>query len=315
MKDVSGKTAFITGGASGMGLGMAKAFADAGMNVVIADIRQAALDEAMAEFADTNFKVHPIRLDVTDREGWVSAADEAETVFGPIHVLCLNAGVGIAGPMATSTYKDWDFNIQVNIYGAVNGLVTFLPRMRALDEPCHIVATSSTGGFSAVGTAGLYCTAKFAITGMMESLATELQGTNIGVSVFFPGPVQTNLAATTGEVRPDHLKNAPPSGSGPDVGYDERPPRNFTFDPSVFMTKEEVGKRVLRGIERGDLFIMTHPEFAAGIKARNEALLRAQPVEPINQKRAETVKLFGTLMYNPIYDTQQVVDGPDLSEV
>jgi len=311
MKDVSGRTAFITGGASGMGLGMAKAFAEAGMNVIIADIRHAALDEAMEEFSETNFKVHPIRLDVSDRDGWVKAAEEAEQVFGPVHVLCLNAGVGIAGPMATSTYKDWDFNIEVNIYGAVNGLVTFLPRMQALDEPCHIVATSSTGGFSAVGTAGLYCTAKFAITGMMESLATELQNTNIGVSVFFPGPVQTNLAATTGEVRPDHLRNEPKT----DVGPDGRPPRSFTFDPGVFMTREEVGKRVLRGIRRGDLFIMTHPEFTAGLKARNEALLRAQPVEPINEERAETVKLFGTLMYNPIYDTQKVLDGPDLSEV
>jgi len=310
MKDVSGKTAFITGGASGMGLGMARAFAEAGMNVVIADIRQAALDQAMEEFAETEFAVHPVRLDVTDREGWVKAADEAEAVFGPVHLLCLNAGVGIAGPMATSTYKDWDFNIQVNIYGVVNGLVTFLPRMQAHGQPCHIVATSSTGGFSAVGTAGLYCTAKFAIAGMMESLATELQGSAIGVSVFFPGPVQTNLGATTGEVRPEHLKNEPK----PDVGPDGRPPRAFTFDPSVFMTIDEVGKRVLRGIERGDLFIMTHPEFTDAIKARCGALLRAQPVEPINQNRAETVKLFGTLLYNPIYDTQQVVDGLPLSE-
>ena len=308
MKDVHGKTAFITGGASGMGLGMAKAFAEAGMKVVIADIRQAALDQAIAEVADTNFAIHPILLDVADRDGWVKAADEAEATFGNIHVLCLNAGVGIAGPMATSTYKDWDFNIQVNIYGVVNGLVTFLPRMQAHGEESHIVATSSTGGFSAVGTAGLYCTAKFAVSGMMESLATELQDTPIGVSCFYPGPVQTNLAATTGEVRPDHLKNEPK----PDLGPDGRPPRNFTFDPSVFMSIEEVGKRVLRGIRRGDLFIMTHPEFTDGIKARNAALLRAQPVEPINQERADVVAKFGTLLYNPIYDKQQVVDGPPL---
>ncbi|KPL67562.1 C alpha-dehydrogenase [Erythrobacter sp. SG61-1L] len=308
MKEVRGKTAFITGGASGMGLGMAKAFAEAGMKVVIADIRQQALDEAMAEFAHTNFAVHPIRLDVTDRDGWSKAAEEAEAIFGHIHVLALNAGVGIAGPMATSTFKDWDFNIQVNIYGVVNGLVTFLPRMQAHGEECHIVATSSTGGFSAVGTAGLYCTAKFAISGMMEALATELEGTPIGVSCFYPGPVQTNLGATTGEVRPEHLQNEPQ----PEVGPDGRPPRNFTFDPSVFMSKEEVGKRVLRGIRRGDLFIMTHPEFAPGIKARNDALLRAQPVEPINQQRADVVKLFGTLLYNPIYDKQQVLDGPPL---
>ncbi|OYW85213.1 MAG: hypothetical protein B7Z22_09010, partial [Hyphomonas sp. 32-62-5] len=163
--------------------------------------------------------------DVTDREGWAKAADEAEAIFGNVHVLALNAGVGIAGPMATSTYRDWDFNIQVNIYGIVNGLVTFLPRMQAHGEECHIVATSSTGGFSAVGTAGLYCTAKFAVSGMVEALATELEGTPIGVSCFYPGPVQTNLGATTGEVRPSHLQNEP----NPDAGPDGRPPRNFTF--------------------------------------------------------------------------------------
>ena len=291
-----------------MGLGMAKAFAEAGMKVVIADIRQQALDEAMEEFASTNFAVHAIRLDVTDRDGWVKAAEEAEATYGNIHLLALNAGVGIAGPMASSTYKDWDFNIQVNIYGVVNGLVTFLPRMQAHGAECHIVATSSTGGFSAVGTAGLYCTAKFAVSGMMESLATELQGSKIGVSCFYPGPVKTNLGATTGEVRPDHLQNEP----NPDVGPDGRPPRNFTFDPSVFMSKEEVGKRVLRGIRRGDLFIMTHPEFTRGIKARSDALLRAQPVEPINEERAKVVAQFGTLLYNPIYETQEVLDGPPL---
>jgi short-subunit dehydrogenase len=180
--------------------------------------------------------------------------------------------------------------------------------MQAHGEQCHIVATSSTGGFSAVGTAGLYCTAKFAVSGMMESLATELEGSNIGVSCFYPGPVQTNLGTTTGEVRPVHLKNEPK----PDVRPDGGAPRNFTFDPSVFMTIEEVGKRVLRGIRRGDLFIMTHPEFAPGIEARYKALLRAQPVEPINQERADTVKLFGTLLYNPIYDKQAVLDGPAL---
>ncbi len=311
MKEVSGKTAFITGGASGMGLGMAKAFAEAGMNVVIADIRQDALDEAMKEFDKTNFAVMSVKLDVTDRDGWVKAVDEAEARFGNIHLLALNAGVGVAGPMATSTYKDWDFNIQVNLYGVINGLVTVLPRMQAHGEDSHIVATSSTGGFSAVGSAGLYCTAKFAVAGMMESLATELDGSNVGVSCFFPGPVETNLGNTTGEVRPDHLKNE----TKPDLRPDGGPKRNFTFDPSVFMSKEEVGKRVLRGIMRGDLMIMTHPEFTAGIKARNDALLRAQPVEPVNQERADVVKLFGTLIYNPIYDKQQVVDGPPLSEI
>jgi len=305
MKEVRGKTAFITGGASGMGLGMARAFAEAGMKVVIADIRQDALDEAMAEFSSTNFTVHPIRLDVTDREGWAKAADEAEATFGNIHVLALNAGVGIGGPMSSATFKDWDFNIQVNLYGVVNGLVTILPRMQAHGEEGHIVATSSTGGFSAVGSAGLYCTAKYAVAGMMESLATELDGSPIGVSCFFPGPVTTNLGVSTAETRPEHLRNE----TGSLDGRSGPPPK---LDFSSFMSKEEVGKRVLRGIRRGDLFIMTHPEFTEGIKARNGALLRAQPVEPRNEERAKIVAQFGTLMYNPIYDKQQVLDGPPL---
>jgi NAD(P)-dependent dehydrogenase (short-subunit alcohol dehydrogenase family) len=307
MKDVAGKTAFVTGGASGMGLGMAQAFAAAGMKVVIADIRQEALDEARKGFAPRQ-AVHTIRLDVTDRERWAAAADEADRVFGRIHVLVNNAGVGVIGPMQTATFKDWDFNLSVNVGGVVNGLVTMLPRMLAHGEEGHVVTTSSTGGFSAVGGAGLYCTAKFAVAGMMESLATDLKGTPIGVSVFFPGPVQTSLGLTTDATRPAHLRNQP--GEAPPLVGQGRGPRP-AFDPNIFMTPAEVGKRVLRAIRRGDLFIMTHPEFRAGIVARNEALLRAIPDEPPNQARHEVIKQFGTLCYNPIYDGQQRVPAED----
>ncbi len=307
MKDVAGKTAFVTGGASGMGLGMARVFAGAGMKVVIADIRQEALDAALAGFGRGQH-VHAIRLDVTDRERWAAAADEAERVFGRIHVLVNNAGVGVVGPMQTATFKDWDFNMGVNVGGVINGIVTVLPRMLAHGEEGHIVTTSSTGGFSAVGGAGLYCTAKFAVAGMMESLATDLKGTPIGASVFFPGPVQTSLGLTTDATRPAHLRNEP--GEAPPLVGQGRGPRP-AFDPSIFMTPEEVGRRVLRGIRRGDLFIMTHPEFRAGIVARNEALLRAIPDEPPNHARHEVIKMFGTLCYNPVYDGQQRVPAED----
>jgi NAD(P)-dependent dehydrogenase (short-subunit alcohol dehydrogenase family) len=309
MEEVSGRTAFVTGGASGMGLGMARAFAAAGMKVVITDLRQSAIDEAMKGFANSNLDVHAIQFDVTDRGAWAKAADEAEARFGKIHLLALNAGVGITGPMQSATFKDWDFNIGVNIYGIVNGLVTVLPRMLAHGEGGHVVATSSTGGFSAVGGAGLYCTAKYATAGMIESLATDLRGTKIGASVFFPGPVQTSLGQTTDAVRPADLRNeAPPPPLTGGAERDKRP--SPCFDPSVFMTPEEVGERVLRGIRRGDLFIMTHPEFREGLIARNEALLRAIPDEPLNEARAALVRQFGTLMYNPIYETQQPLTEP-----
>jgi NADP-dependent 3-hydroxy acid dehydrogenase YdfG len=308
MLDVRGKTAFITGGASGMGWGMAKAFGEAGMKVVIADIRQDALDEAMEGFSKTNLAVHAIRLDVTDRQAWVRAADEAEAQFGNIHVLALNAGVGVTGSMLTASYKDWDFGMGVNVGGVVNGLVTLLPRMLAHGEAGQVVVTSSTGGFSAVGGAGIYCATKFAVAGMFESLATDLQGTAIGASVFFPGPVQTQLGASTGETRPAHLRNPASPPEIPGANKDTRP--SGPIDTGLFMSAQEVGQRVLRGIRRRDLFIMTHPEFAPGIAARNAALLRAIPVEPANEARAALVAQFGTLMYNPIYDGQQALDEP-----
>ena len=146
MKDLKGKTAFITGGASGIGLGIAKACAKYGMKVVIADMRQDALDEAMAYFKDKKLPVHTFKLNVTDREAYARAADEAEKVFGKIHVLVNNAGVGAGGTIENLTYKDWDYSVSVNMGGVINGVTTILPRMLKHGEGGHIVSTSSTNG-------------------------------------------------------------------------------------------------------------------------------------------------------------------------
>lgn len=307
MQDVSGKTAFITGGAGGMGLGIAKACVRAGMRVVITDLREDALAAATAELG-AGAAALALQHDVTDRARWTAVADEVARRFGDVHVLALNAGVGVVGPMQSATYKDWDFAMSVNVGGVVNGLVTMLPRMLAHGSWGRVVVTSSTGGFSAVGGAGIYCTTKFAVAGMLESLATDLKDTPIGASVFFPGPVQTPLAQTTDLVRPAHLKNDAP----PPPPRADRPAPGF--DASLFMSKEEVGERVLNGVRRGDLFIMTHPEFHDGAAARMNALLRAMPDEPPNEARANLVRQFGTLMYNPIYDAQRQVRGDEIDQ-
>src|SRR4030042_1347391 len=207
MKDVKGKVAFITGGASGIGRGIAKACAKYGMKVVIADSRQDALDEAMSYFKEKKLPVHPIKLDVTDREAYAKAADEAEKVFGKIHVLVNNAGVASGGPVQNMTYKDWDFGIGVNIVGVINGLVTILPRIIKHGGGGHIVATSSTAGFCAVGGTVIYNTSKYAVAGMMETAATDLQDLNIGASVLIPGPTVTNLGPSTFANRPEKYKN------------------------------------------------------------------------------------------------------------
>lgn len=301
MEKTEGKTAFITGGGSGIGLGFAKACAVTGkMNVVISDIRQEALDEAMVYFKERDLPVHAIRFDVSDREAYKKAADEAEDRFGNIHLLANNAGVGIRGPLHTATYKDWDFAINVNIGGTANGLVTILPRMLGHGEEGHVVSTSSTTGFFAIANNGLYVMSKFAVAGMMEALASDLQGTKIGASVYFPGPTNTNLPVTTNTTRPERFKN-----EGEPEAHTTSPGEKPAWDiEEIFMNPEEAGERILRGIKRGDLFIMTHNEFRDGIIARNEALIRSLPADPFNEKRYEVLKSFGSLLKNPIYDTQ-----------
>ncbi len=306
MKELKGKTAFITGGASGIGLGIAKACTKYGMKVVIADARQHALDEAMTYFHVNKLPCHPVKLDVTDRAAYMKAADEAEAVFGKIHVLVNNAGIGSMGAVQDLTYKDWDYSMGVNLGGVINGLVTILPRILKHGEGGHIVATSSTNGIAATGVSIVYCTTKFAVAGMMEALATELQDKNIGASVLVPGPTLTNLGQSSFENRPAHLKNEneiPPPGDGQSAP----PPR----DPVVWMDPLETGERVLRGIRNNDLFIITHPEFKAGFKARHDAIMRACPDEPRNEKRWEIIKTFGTVFYNDIYDQQRQVGPPD----
>ena len=315
MKNLKGKTAFITGGASGIGLGIAKACAKYGMKVVIADARQDALDEAMAYFKEKKLPVHPIRMNVTDREAYARAADETERVFGKIHVLVNNAGVGPAGGAGDkTTFKDWDYAVGVNLGGVINGVVTMLPRILKHGEGGHIVSTSSTLGVAAAGGMITYCTTKFAVAGMMEALATDLQDKNIGVSVLFPGPTRGNLGQSSYENRPVHLRNEgeawPPGPPPPSVGRPRRyPPEEM--QKVVFMDPLETGERVVRGIRRNDLFIHTHPEFCEGYIARHEALIRAIPDEPRNEKRWEMIGSFGAIYHNDIYDKQKPVGPPD----
>jgi len=313
MENFKGKVAFITGGASGIGLGIAKVFARNGMKVVIVDSRQDALDEAMAYFKENGGEVYPIKLNVTDREAYVKAADEAEKVYGKIHVLVNNAGVGSGGgPTEKLTYNDWDYSMGVNVGGVINGLVTVLPRILKHGEGGHIVSTSSTCGLMGSSNFIIYCTTKYAVAGMMECLATELQDKNIGVSVLVPGPTMGNLGQSSFENKPEHLRNPgetwPPSPPPGVKGPPRRPPGGFKV---VMMDPVETGERVLRAIKRNDLFIHTHPEFRDGYIARHEAIIRAIPDEPWNEKRWEIMKNFGTIIYNDIYDKQKQVGPPD----
>src|SRR5262245_24172123 len=192
MKNVKGKVAFVTGAGSGIGLGIARALHAAGMKVVLADLNPQHLDRVLPHFAARAADVHAIRLDVTDRDAMARAADEAERVFGRVHVLCNNAGVGVFGSLLEAGYDDWDWALSVNVGGVVNGVQTFLPRMLAHGEEAHIVTTASMSGLlAAIG--GIYITTKYALVGFMETLRLELAPRGIGVSVLCPGLVNTAI--------------------------------------------------------------------------------------------------------------------------
>ncbi|HEY7841937.1 MAG TPA: SDR family NAD(P)-dependent oxidoreductase [Gammaproteobacteria bacterium] len=291
MKDVKGKVAFITGGASGIGLGIAMACVNAGMKVVLADIRQDNLDKALAYFKGKGQEksVHGLILDVTDRDAFARAADEAEKVFGKVHLVVNNAGMGLIGPIKQAKYADWDWGISVMIGGVVNGIQTFLPRILKHGEGGHFVATSSMAGVIPINGSAIYSAAKAAVIAISESMRGELAGDNIGVSAFCPGPVQTNIRET-GKLRPAKFK---------DSGYAENEQRLKDRPNSPnWMSIEECGERVLKGIRQNDLYIFTHAEFREGVAERNQHMLDCFPDEPINKTRAGEI---GFLIHNPIF--------------
>lgn len=201
MKDVAGKVAFVTGGASGIGLAIVRAFTGAGMKVVIADIEQQAITTALQEFEASNADVIGVKVDVNDREEMEAAAKTTEEKFGKVHVLCNNAGIVLHGSIETMSYKDWDWAMNVNVQGVINGVQTFLPRLLAHGEGGHVVNTASMAGQFPVRGLGVYTTSKFAVVGLSEALRLDLTGKGVGVSVLCPGVVKTNIG--------DSLRNRP----------------------------------------------------------------------------------------------------------
>src|SRR5215469_55021 len=289
MQNLRGKTAFVTGGASGIGLGIAKALLGAGMNVVVADIRKDHLEEAVAELGSPE-RALALELDVTDRAAYARAADAAEARFGNIHVLCNNAGVGVVGPTELATFGDWDWVMGVNLGGTINGIVTLLPRMKKHGQGGHIVNTASMSGLVPHGGATIYGTSKGAVVAMIECMRPELEPHGIICSAFCPGAVQSNIAEA-GKTRPAALA---------DTGYAESDKRrqqagNFFH---LFRTKEEVGQRVLEGILNDELYILTHSEFRQGVEDRAAAMCAAVPDLPENDEYKRT---FGFLFRNPIH--------------
>ena len=207
MQDISGKTAIVTGAASGIGLGIATALAEAGANVVMADIQKDAVEEAAHRLSGTNKRVMPVRIDVTLEPSIIDALSEAEKNLGKLHIVCNNAGVPMHGtPLVDVRQGDWQFVMGVNIWGIILGIRHFVPAILKHGEEGHVVNTASVAGFqNRRGTnQGPYSMTKYAALSLTEALEHELDGTKVGVSVLCPGPINTNIARGARN-RPEHM--------------------------------------------------------------------------------------------------------------
>lgn len=274
MTQVAGRTAFITGGANGIGLGIARAFANSGVKLALIDIDAEALKQARQELSGKTAVVTEV-LDMRDRDAFAGVAERVEAQLGPVSLLVNNAGVAGGAPADKLTYELWDWGLGINLGGVVSGIQTFVRRMVERGQGGHIVNTASGAGLVG-GMAGvLYHTAKFAVVGMSEALEAELKPHGIGVSVLCPGPVATGIIARTRTLQPsvthamsDEQREAARARSASMSRWLERgvPP-------------DKVGEMVLRGVQGNQLYILTDRYMGPLIEAKTKALLDAMPSE------------------------------------
>ena len=250
MIDFAGRTAFVTGGANGVGIGLVRALLAEGCKVAMADIRQESIDKALA-MLDNN-EVMGVQVDVSSREGMAEAADKVEAQYGPVTLLFNNAGVNLFQPIEESSYSDWDWLMGVNLHGPINGCMTFAPRMIAHGQGGYIVNTASMAGWLASGSPGIYNTTKFAVRGLSESLRYSLAPHAIGVSCVCPGLVKSYIYASD-DIRPDALKaDAKPVNS---EGV-----QRLAGLHEVGMEPDVIGARILQGMREGQAYIFPMPD-------------------------------------------------------
>ena len=268
MREFHGKVAFVTGGASGIGFALAHAFGRANMKVMLADIEVEALDSAVAELKSEGIDARGVECDVADRAAAQRAAAETLAAFDKVHIVCSNAGVLAGGPIELITPGDWDWVIGISLMGFVHVIQAFLPHLKSQGEGGHIVVTSSMAGMLPTPGNGPYTAAKFGLVGLSETLAAELAGTSIGVSVLYPGAVRTRAA--------DSARNRP-ERYGPRT---ETPAAAAAQLAAILRSGEEpdeVAEKVMRAIKEEELYIFTHPEYRPLLEERFQRILAAYP--------------------------------------
>ena len=278
MKEFGGKTAFVTGGASGIGLALANAFGRAGMNVMIADIEQSALDSALAALRANGVNAKGLLCDVAQRASIRDAANATLDAFGKVHICCNNAGVGVIGPIGTVTERDWDWIIDVNLKGVIHGTEVFVPIIESHGEGGHILNTASQAGIVTTPGREPYNAVKHAIVAMSEGWHGQLRSRGIGVSVLCPSAVRSRIGESARN-RPDRYGSARPAAS--------------QTVPNVFggmMEPDVMAARVVEAIRDDELHIFTHPELKWQIEERFNRILMAVDKAAASPALAEHVK-------------------------
>jgi NAD(P)-dependent dehydrogenase (short-subunit alcohol dehydrogenase family) len=277
----TGRTALITGGVSGIGFGIARAFSAAGIDLILTYRDDAYRTRAARWFADSGRPVPRFApLDVTDRAAWAALAGEA----GPVHILVNNAGVSVFGPTDEARYADYDWIMGVNFGGVVNGLVSFLPQMKALGTGGHIVNVASMAAYLSGPQAGIYTASKFAVRGLTECLRYNLAPYGIGVSLMCPGLTRTH-AWDSALKRPEQFAQS--GFAPPDRAELER----FGAAFEAGMDPLEVGEKTLAGMNENRAVIFTHPEFSEDFAQIHQASIAALPQEQAPQDRLQIERL------------------------
>jgi NAD(P)-dependent dehydrogenase (short-subunit alcohol dehydrogenase family) len=263
MENLKGKTAVVTGGASGIGRALCLAFAGEGAHVVVADIDEAGMAETAAGVRKAGTKALTVKADVTKLASVQALAERTWKEMGGAHVVCNNAGVAVHGGLESATHRDWEWVINVNLWGVIHGVEAFVPRMVAQKEPGHIVNTASMAGLIASQGLGVYNTSKYAVVGLSETLQKDLRQYDIGVSVLCPMGVSTNIR-TSERNRPPDLHN--PKG----------PEDNDWFQLiGRYLEPENVAGRVLRAVKTNRLYVITHEEAREPLRRRFERMDKA----------------------------------------
>ena len=279
--ELRGKTALITGGVSGIGFGIARAFATAGIDLVLTYRNEEYRAQAADWFMQQRCPLPRFTLlDVTDRERWREVAEE----IGPVHILVNNAGASVFGPTDAASYADYDWIMGVNFGGVVNGLATFIPRIKALGAGGYIVNVASMAAYLPGPQAGIYTASKFAVRGLTECLRFNLAPYGIGVSLMCPGLTRTNAW--------DSALRRPAAFAASGFAPPERAElARFGEAFEAGMDPLEVGQKTLAGMRENRAVIFTHPEFAEDFDEIHRACCAALPQEPVPEGRLHIERL------------------------